>query len=148
MNANPPPPRRDPNGRRTPESVAAVIDQVPSDFYIRHPGRGDTLHWSDPAAIRRDVISLDVPEGGRILELGTGTGYSSAVLAALTGPTGRSPPSTSATTSPAGHKRCTSNKASPTSPTASATASPATQPAPASTASSPGSLRRLSAGRG
>lgn len=87
VNARLPAAHRDPDRRRRPEEVAAVIDQVPADFYIRHPGR-DTLHWSDPAAIRRDVITLDVPDGARILELGTGTGYSSAVLAALAGPQG------------------------------------------------------------
>jgi protein-L-isoaspartate(D-aspartate) O-methyltransferase len=89
VNAHAPAPRRSLDGRRPLESVAAVIDQVPSDFDIRHPGRGDTLHWSDPAAIRRDVIALDVLDGARILELGTGTGYSSAVLAALAGPRGQ-----------------------------------------------------------
>jgi protein-L-isoaspartate(D-aspartate) O-methyltransferase len=72
---------------RSPDEVAVLIDRVPTDFYIRHPDR-NTVHWSDPAAIRR-VIALDVPDGARVLELGTGTGYSSAVLAALAGPHGQ-----------------------------------------------------------
>src|SRR4051812_39299761 len=38
--------------------------------------------------IQRELHSLDVPAGARVLEIGTGSGYSSALLAELVGPDG------------------------------------------------------------
>lgn len=66
-----------------------AVSRVPADFYIHNPQRGPTLHYSDPDAIRRDLTALEVPDGARILEIGTGTGYSSALLAELAGPHGQ-----------------------------------------------------------
>jgi protein-L-isoaspartate(D-aspartate) O-methyltransferase len=66
-----------------------TISRVPADFYQHDARRGPTLHYSDPAAIHRDLAALDVPDGAHVLEVGTGTGYSSALLAELVGPAGR-----------------------------------------------------------
>ncbi|MEV4708694.1 methyltransferase domain-containing protein [Actinoplanes sp. NPDC049316] len=65
-----------------------TIGRVPADVYLHDARRGPTLHFSDPAAIHRDLAALDVPDGARVLEIGTGTGYSSALLAELVGPAG------------------------------------------------------------
>ena len=69
-------------------SVADAASRVPVDFYHHNPQRGPTLHYSDPASIHRELAALDVPAGTRVLEIGTGTGYSSALLAELAGPHG------------------------------------------------------------
>ena len=65
-----------------------TISRVPEDVYLHDARRGPTLHYSDPAVIHRDLAALDVPDGARVLEVGTGTGYSSALLAELAGPAG------------------------------------------------------------
>lgn len=66
-----------------------AITRVPTDYYLNDPHRGTTRHWSDPDAIRRELTSLDVRPGDRVYEVGTGTGYSSALLAELVGPAGQ-----------------------------------------------------------
>ncbi|WP_433294385.1 protein-L-isoaspartate O-methyltransferase family protein [Actinoplanes sp. CA-030573] len=66
-----------------------AIARVPADYYLNDPHRGATRHWSDPDAIRRELTSLDVRPGDRVYEVGTGTGYSSALLAELVGPGGQ-----------------------------------------------------------
>jgi protein-L-isoaspartate(D-aspartate) O-methyltransferase len=73
------------------ESVTLIDDavtRVPTDYYLTDPHRGATKHWSDPDAIRRELTSLHVRPGDRVYEVGTGTGYSSALLAELVGPAG------------------------------------------------------------
>lgn len=70
-------------------TTADTIDAIPPLFYTHHERRGVTVHRSDPATIRRDAMTLDVFDGARVLEIGTGSGYSGAVLAALAGPHGR-----------------------------------------------------------
>jgi protein-L-isoaspartate(D-aspartate) O-methyltransferase len=69
-------------------SIDDAVLRVPADFYLHAAERGPTLHYSDLSAIRRELIALDVGDGARILEIGTGTGYSSALLAELAGPHG------------------------------------------------------------
>ncbi|TDC59057.1 protein-L-isoaspartate O-methyltransferase family protein, partial [Streptomyces hainanensis] len=58
------------------------------DHYRHHPGRGRTPHITNPRYVQRDVTYLNVQPGARVLEIGTGSGYSGALLARLTGPTG------------------------------------------------------------
>ncbi|MGC5052406.1 protein-L-isoaspartate O-methyltransferase family protein [Micromonospora sp. DT48] len=61
---------------------------MPDRYYIHNEERGETLHRSAPEAIQREVTALDVREGHHVLEIGTGTGYSGALLAARAGKSG------------------------------------------------------------
>ncbi|MFG2112821.1 protein-L-isoaspartate O-methyltransferase [Streptomyces sp. NPDC048718] len=69
-------------------AVVEIATSVPERHYTHHHGRGETPHRSNPAVILRELGTLDVHEGMRIAEFGTGSGYSSALLAELVGPTG------------------------------------------------------------
>jgi protein-L-isoaspartate(D-aspartate) O-methyltransferase len=69
-------------------STSDPFSIVPTTFYTHHPERGETVHRSEPEWIRRELTSLDVPRGARVLEIGTGSGYSGALLAGLVGPQG------------------------------------------------------------
>ena len=62
---------------------------VSATFYTHNEQRGETVHRSEPASIHRELRALDVPTGARVLEIGTGSGYSGALLAELVGPHGR-----------------------------------------------------------
>ncbi len=66
-----------------------AFDTVPERTYTHHPQWGETVHRSAPDSIRREITALQVRPGDRILEIGTGSGYSSAILARLCGPRGR-----------------------------------------------------------
>jgi protein-L-isoaspartate(D-aspartate) O-methyltransferase len=71
--------------------VSAIDDAfaaVPELLYTHNDQHGETLHRSLPEGIRRELTSLDVQAGDRVLEIGTGSGYSGALLAQLCGPTG------------------------------------------------------------
>lgn len=74
----------------SPVAVAdSLLGGVPERYYVHNENRGETLHRSAPEAIQRDVIALEVSEGDHVLEIGTGTGYSGALLAARAGTSGR-----------------------------------------------------------
>jgi protein-L-isoaspartate(D-aspartate) O-methyltransferase len=62
---------------------------VPARVYTHHERFGETVHRSVPEWIQREVTSLQVRAGHRVLEVGTGSGYSGALLAQLCGPAGR-----------------------------------------------------------
>ncbi|WP_228978497.1 protein-L-isoaspartate O-methyltransferase [Streptomyces sp. DH12] len=68
--------------------VAAVAQSVPERHYTHHEGRGATPHRSNPLVIHREITTLDVRQGMNVIEFGTGSGYSGALLAELVGPAG------------------------------------------------------------
>lgn len=70
-------------------SVADAFDSVPERHYTHNEDRGVTPHRSNPKVIRRELTSLGVAEGMSVLEVGTGSGYSGALLSHLVGPEGQ-----------------------------------------------------------
>ncbi|MFF5719280.1 protein-L-isoaspartate O-methyltransferase [Streptomyces buecherae] len=68
--------------------VADAAETVPEPYYTHHDGRGETPHRSNPLVIHRELTTLDVRDGMHVLEIGTGSGYSGALLAKLVGSTG------------------------------------------------------------
>ncbi|MFT2019105.1 protein-L-isoaspartate O-methyltransferase family protein [Streptomyces sp. 796.1] len=69
-------------------TVTDAATTVPERHYTHHDGRGATPHRSNPAVIHRELTTLDVHTGMNVVEFGTGSGYSGALLAELVGPHG------------------------------------------------------------
>ncbi|SOE12140.1 protein-L-isoaspartate(D-aspartate) O-methyltransferase [Streptomyces sp. 2323.1] len=69
-------------------AVADVAQTVPERHYTHHEGRGATANRSNPKAIHRELTTLEVQSAMNVVEFGTGSGYSGALLAQLVGPTG------------------------------------------------------------
>ncbi|MFC8794979.1 protein-L-isoaspartate O-methyltransferase family protein [Streptomyces cinereoruber] len=69
-------------------TIAEVVQVVPESHYTHNEDRGPTPSRSNPAVIHRELTTLDVQPGMRVVEFGTGSGYSGALLAELVGPTG------------------------------------------------------------
>lgn len=69
-------------------SVPLAAAAVPERHYTHHEGRGETPHRSNPSVIHRELTTLDVQPGMAVAEIGTGSGYSGALLAELVGPDG------------------------------------------------------------
>jgi protein-L-isoaspartate(D-aspartate) O-methyltransferase len=76
------------------ERVLAAMEQVPRELFVPEPersrafddaalpiGHGQTI--SQPYMVARICEGLDVQEGQRVLDVGTGSGYQAAVLAEL-----------------------------------------------------------------
>ncbi|MEU9835911.1 methyltransferase domain-containing protein [Streptosporangium sp. NPDC048047] len=76
----------------TPDALAAAVAAVPRQHYTHHPVHGSPPQTTAQAAIERDILraagEADLT-GKHILEIGTGTGYTGALLAELVGPTGK-----------------------------------------------------------
>ncbi|MFJ4689447.1 protein-L-isoaspartate O-methyltransferase [Streptomyces sp. NPDC088789] len=66
-------------------AVADVAATVPERQYTHHEGRGATPHRSNPVVIHREIANLDVREDMNVIEYGTGSGYSGALLAEIVG---------------------------------------------------------------
>ncbi|MDG4795120.1 methyltransferase domain-containing protein [Micromonospora sp. WMMD1082] len=66
-----------------------AFDAVPATIYTHHERHGETVHRSAPESIRRELAALQVRAGDRVLEIGTGSGYSGALLAHLCCPDGQ-----------------------------------------------------------
>ncbi|MBO0802129.1 MAG: methyltransferase domain-containing protein [Nocardiopsaceae bacterium] len=70
------------------DHVARAARAVPRDHYIGHPRLGAVPQATAQGAIERDLRRANVRPGHKILEIGTGTGLTGALLAELTGPSG------------------------------------------------------------
>jgi protein-L-isoaspartate(D-aspartate) O-methyltransferase len=66
-----------------------ALNVVSATVYTHHERYGETVHRSAPESIRRELAALQVRAGDRVLEIGTGSGFSGALLAELCGPHGR-----------------------------------------------------------
>ncbi|MEU3022183.1 methyltransferase domain-containing protein [Nocardiopsis alba] len=71
----------------TPSAITAAMDRVDERHY-RGTDRRAVRQTTPTSVIERHLPLLDVEPGMRILEIGTGSGYSTAVLAELVGPGG------------------------------------------------------------
>ncbi|MEU8655887.1 protein-L-isoaspartate O-methyltransferase family protein [Actinoplanes philippinensis] len=69
--------------------LEGAFGAVPAGVYSHHERFGETVHRSVPEWIQREIASLRVQAGHRVLEVGTGSGYSGALLAQVCGPHGR-----------------------------------------------------------
>jgi protein-L-isoaspartate(D-aspartate) O-methyltransferase len=88
--------RERPAGDRVADAFRATprTEFLPAD-QLRHAaddrplplGRGQTS--SQPSTVLAMLRLLDVPEGARVLDVGSGSGWTTALLAHLVGPTGR-----------------------------------------------------------
>ncbi|UCM89400.1 methyltransferase domain-containing protein [Streptomyces marincola] len=68
--------------------VAQAAAAVPERHYTHHTGRGETAQRSNPLVVQRELTTLEVTEGMNVLEIGTGSGYSGALLSHLVGKDG------------------------------------------------------------
>ncbi|WP_160150558.1 TfuA-like protein [Nonomuraea solani] len=80
--------RTTPMKTETPDGVASAMAAVTWDDYAATDDGGRLPQVSAPPVIAALLRLLAPPPGARILEIGTGSGYSTAVLAELAGPTG------------------------------------------------------------
>ena len=67
------------------DAVKSVFESVSADAYILDSNGQRIPQSSSPKIIAATLRLLDVPSGARILEIGTGSGYSTALLAHLVG---------------------------------------------------------------
>jgi Protein-L-isoaspartate carboxylmethyltransferase len=71
------------------DAVSQALAVVPREHYAGHAETGRVPHSTAPAAVERDLRRAGIGPGMRVLEIGTGTGYTGAVLAAVVGDAGR-----------------------------------------------------------
>ncbi|GAA2330391.1 hypothetical protein Scani_33990 [Streptomyces caniferus] len=70
-------------------AVALAAEHVPERHYTHHEGRGPTPHRSNPVVIHRELTTLDLRPHMRVAEYGTGSAYSTELIARLVGPEGQ-----------------------------------------------------------
>ncbi|MFW6692734.1 protein-L-isoaspartate O-methyltransferase family protein [Streptomyces sp. MAR4 CNX-425] len=76
-----------PDTSPTPDALDRATDAVPAAIF--HGAGGQAVRPCTPASVtRRHVRMLDVRPGMNVLEIGTGSGYSAALLAHLVGSSG------------------------------------------------------------
>lgn len=69
-------------------AVADAVAAVDYDHFVTEPDGSTLPQSSSIASIQKMLEDLDVQPGHRVLEIGTGSGYTSALLASLVGPSG------------------------------------------------------------
>lgn len=75
---------KDPAVSRVPDAFSTLDE----DRYTRHPNGTLVTQSTSAKAIARELQALDIPDGARVLELGTGSGFSSRWIAELAGSDG------------------------------------------------------------
>jgi protein-L-isoaspartate(D-aspartate) O-methyltransferase len=70
------------------DAVDMAAAAVPRGHYTDHPRLGRVPQATAQAAIERDLRRANVRPGQKVLEIGTGTGLTGALLAELAGPSG------------------------------------------------------------
>jgi protein-L-isoaspartate(D-aspartate) O-methyltransferase len=70
-------------------NVKEAVEQVNQDYYMLQENGKMLTQTTRPQAIENGLLMLDVQKGQRVLEIGTGSGYSTALLATLVGDTGQ-----------------------------------------------------------
>jgi protein-L-isoaspartate(D-aspartate) O-methyltransferase len=70
------------------DAVARAAAAVPRAHYTDHPRLGRVPQATAQTAIERDLRRADIQPGHRVLEIGTGTGLTGALIADLVGPDG------------------------------------------------------------
>lgn len=75
-------------GNVVSDLIATAVQTVPRQHYTHHPELGSVPQSTAQAAIERDLASAVVQRGMRVMEIGTGTGYTGALLAERVGPDG------------------------------------------------------------
>lgn len=70
-------------------ALAAALDAVDEETYVRRADGSQVAQSSSPKIIADLIDRLDIHPGMAVLEVGTGSGYSTALLAHLAGPRGR-----------------------------------------------------------
>ncbi|WP_051271084.1 protein-L-isoaspartate O-methyltransferase family protein [Shimazuella kribbensis] len=69
--------------------VSQAIERVNKDYYMLQKDGTLLTQTTRPQAIADNLEMLDVQEGQKVLEIGTGSGYSTALLATLVGESGK-----------------------------------------------------------
>lgn len=69
-------------------NVTAALAVVDEDYYTLRPDGNLVTQSTAVSAIAEILERLDVRAGARVLEIGTGSGFSSALLSELVGPAG------------------------------------------------------------
>ncbi len=72
-----------------PDEVEAAAADTPYDHYARRPDGSMIPQTTSPEVIADLLRLLEAGPGAHVLEIGTGSGYSTALLARLVGPSGR-----------------------------------------------------------
>jgi protein-L-isoaspartate(D-aspartate) O-methyltransferase len=70
-------------------SAHSISAEVAYQDAPQHIGEGQTISAPHMHAQALDLLESVIPAGGRVLDLGSGSGYLTACFAALVGPTGR-----------------------------------------------------------
>ncbi|HEX5493728.1 MAG TPA: methyltransferase domain-containing protein [Mycobacteriales bacterium] len=71
------------------DGVSRALSEVPREHYAGGVSGSDRVPpTTPPGAVERDLVRAGIGPGMRVLEIGTGTGYTGAVLAVLVGPDG------------------------------------------------------------
>lgn len=70
-------------------TIAEAFERVNREKFVRKEDGSLIPQITSDAGIRASLELLDVQKGQRVLEIGTGSGYSTALLASLVGPNGK-----------------------------------------------------------